>query len=125
MHAVAIKVQLLLIDRNKDLQWPFLNLAERFLVDPIGGLWFVSFVCCAMFVPAAIPVCGRCRRCGRGYGQAREKCDRVPAAAAAATIPPEELLVAPRACSHQCAPPDVNRSPALPQILVDRECMSR
>jgi len=62
MYAVAIEMQLLLIDRNKDLQRPFLNLAERFLVDSIGGLWFVSFVCCAMFVPVAIPVCGRRRR---------------------------------------------------------------
>ena len=99
MHAVAIKVQLLLIDRNKDLQRPFLNLAERFLVGAIGALWFMGFMCSAMFVPAAVPVSGRCRRCGRGYDQACDKCDRVPAAAGAAAIPPKQLLVAPRAQS--------------------------
>jgi len=110
MHAIAIKVQLLLIDRNENLQRPFLNLAERLPVDAIGGFWFMGFMCSAMFVPAAVPVSGRCRRCGRGYDQARDKCDRVPAAAGAAAIPPKQLLVAPRACSHQCAPFNVNRS---------------
>src|SRR6516165_3031182 len=81
MHAVAIKVQLLLIDRNENLQRPFLNLAERFPVDAIGGLCLVGFICSVMFVPAAVPVSGRCRRCGRSYSQACEKCDRVPARA--------------------------------------------
>jgi len=111
MHAVAVKVQLLLIDRNENLQRPFLNLAERFPVDAIGSLCLVDFMCSVMFVPATVPVSGRCRRCGRGYGQACEKCDRVPAAAGAAATPPKkQLLVAPRACSHQCDPPNVNRS---------------
>src|SRR6516165_4837862 len=81
MHAVAIKVQLLLIDRNENLQRPFLNLAERFPVDAIGGLCLVGFICSVMFVPATVPVSGRCRRCGRSYSQACEKCDRVPARA--------------------------------------------
>src|SRR6516164_2106307 len=81
MRAVAIEVQLLLIDRNEDLQRPFLNLADRFPVDAIGGLCLVGFICSVMFVPAAVPVSGRCRRCGRSYSQACEKCDRVPARA--------------------------------------------
>src|SRR6516165_3368731 len=108
MHAVAIKVQLLLIDRNEDLQRPFLNLADRFPVGAIGGLCFVGFMCRVMFVPAAMPVSRRCRRCSRGDGQACEKCNRVPAAAGAAAIPLKQLLVALRAYSHQCAPPNVN-----------------
>src|SRR6516165_9281758 len=108
MRAVAIKVQLLLIDRNENLQRPFLNLADRFPVGAIGGLCFVGFMGRVMFVPAAVPVSRRCRRCGRAYGQACEKCDRAPAAAGAAAIPPKQLLVAPRACSHQCAPPNMN-----------------
>src|SRR6516164_6298094 len=107
MRAVAIKVQLLLIDRNENLQRPFLNLADGFPVGAIGGLCFVAFMCRVM--PVAVPVSGRCRRCGRGYGQACEKRDRVPAApGAAAAIPPKQLLVAPRACTHQCAPPNLN-----------------
>src|SRR5215469_15832687 len=64
MGAVAIKVQLLLIDRNENLQRPFLNLADRFLVGAIGGLCFVVFMCRVMFVPAAVPVSRRCRRSG-------------------------------------------------------------
>ncbi len=64
MYAVAIKAQLLLIDRNKDLQRPFLNWTERFLVTAIGDLRFVGLMCRAMFVRAAIPVSGRCRRSG-------------------------------------------------------------
>src|SRR5215471_4894824 len=110
MRAVAVKVQLLLIDRNENLQRPFLNLADRFLVGAIGGLCFVVFMCRVMFVPAAVPVSRRCRRCGCGYGQACEKCNRVPAAAGVAAIPPNQLLVAPRACSHLCAPPNVNET---------------
>src|SRR5271166_4196355 len=102
MHAVAIEMQLLLIDRNKDLQRPFLNLAERFLVGALVALWFVGFVCRAMFVPAAVPaatvpVSGRGRRCGRGHSQACEKCNCAAAGPDAAAIPPRPVLVAPRA----------------------------
>src|SRR6516162_2900160 len=86
MRAVAIKVQLLLIDRNEDLQRPFLNLADRFPVGAIGGLCYVGFMCHVMFVPAVIPVSRRCRRCGRRYGQACEKCNRVSAAAGDAVV---------------------------------------
>src|SRR5215469_1401446 len=107
MRAVAIKVQLLLIDRNENLQRPFLNSADRFPVGAIGGLCFVVFVYRVMFVPAAVPVSRR-RQCGRGYGQACKKCDRIPAAAGAAAIPLKQLLVAPRAYSYQCTPPNVN-----------------
>src|SRR5215831_4679368 len=104
MCAVAIEVQLLLIDRNENLQRPFLNSTDRFPVGAIGGLCFVVFMCRVMFVPAAVPVSRRCRRCGRGYGQACEKCNR----AGTAAIPLKQLLVAPRAYSHLCAPPNVN-----------------
>jgi hypothetical protein len=81
MRAVAIEVQLLLIDRNEDLQRPFLNLPDRFPVGAVGGLCFVGFMCRVLYVPATVPVSGRCRRCGCGYGQAYEKCDRVSVSA--------------------------------------------
>src|SRR5689334_16601853 len=111
MHAIAVEMQLLLIDRNKNLLRPFCRLAKRILLGTIAGLGSTRFVRGSMLVPTAIPAAaipisrGR-RSCRRHYRQGHQNPDR---AASAAIIPPRPLVVG-RASSHQFAPSQYDRT---------------
>src|SRR5215467_7297598 len=122
MHAVAVEMQLLLIDRNENLLRPFRNFDGRFFAGAIGGFRLVRFVCASMLVPAAvptaIPVSGRRGRRTRCQGQTCGEGERGHAAADAA-VPPTLPLVASRTRDVQLCPRQrgIVLSPA--QILVD------
>src|SRR5215469_14624039 len=127
MHAVAVEMQLLLIDRNENLLRPFRNFDGRFFAGAIGGFRLVRFVCASMLVPAAvptaIPVSGRRGRRTRCQGQTYGEGERGHAAADAA-VPPTLPLVASRTRDVQLCPRQrgIVLSPA--QILVERDQLS-
>lgn len=50
MHAIAVDMQLLLIDRNENLLRPFRDIAERVFALGLGGARFGRFVRGSMFV---------------------------------------------------------------------------
>jgi len=132
VDAVAVEVQLLLIDRNENLLRPFRNIADRFFAPTIGGFRFVRFMRGFMFVqtavPAAIPVGGRCWRGTRRQGHGNGK--RESASADDTAIPPRRRrLVVSCARDEQFSPRqrEIVSSPAAnssgpDQLSPSREC---
>ena len=96
MDAVAVEMQLLLIDRNENLLRPFRDSAERVFALGLGGRWFVRFVPGSMFVcaagPTAIPISRRRRRWTRGDHQTCRDGKRANGAAGTAN-PPRRCFV--------------------------------
>jgi hypothetical protein len=108
MHAVAVEMQLLLIDRNKNLLRPFRNLDGRLFAGAIGGFGLVRFmrglVLMPAAVPAAIPGSGRRGRGTRRQREPRGHSDRGNGPADDSAITPRRRLVVSRVQDNQFRP---------------------
>src|SRR6266567_1363614 len=126
MHAVAVDVHLLLINRNENLQGAFRNVDDGFFAGALGGFRIMRDSLMRgpnTRAPISDPVTRRCRSgcCGHSDGKCNAERKNITACTALAARYTVRCLVAPRDCCGQCSPTaNVKRLSPAAAILVKR-----
>src|SRR5260370_33415911 len=102
-------MELLLIDRDENLQRPFRDVGDGFFADALGSFRIMRDSLMRgpnMRAPISDPVTRRCRsgRCGHSDGKCNAERKNITACTALAARYKGRCLVAPCDCCGQCGP---------------------